>query len=200
MIAARPGREIDRDPPALHEDVICETCGDGRLRVTREPRSPVLRVVGFTLWADALVTLILGMASGTLFVSGSGTATAEAIGRHRADATAALVQVVSIPRAAIDEFEQTGAFEETVLAHLPASERSRTDRILEAYSNAVESVTASGARHSIGIPVACLLLFAAGLFLTLKRDVWRCSTCGLVKRAACRRPTWRSSVMSPRTD
>ena len=199
MIAARPGREIDRDPLALQEDVACLTCGHGRMIMTREPRSPVLRVVGFTLWVDALLTLILGMGSGALFVSGSGNATGEAVRRHRTDATAALLHVTSIPRATIDAFEQTGTFDEAVLAHLSASERSRSDRILEIYRNAVESEMASGARRSIGIPVACLLLFVAGLFLTLKRDVWRCSTCGHVKRAA-RRSAWLPSVMSARTD
>jgi hypothetical protein len=209
MMTARSGREIDRDslapqddvqPPRIKGDDICETCDHGRVIRTREPRSPVLRVVGFTLWADALLTLILGMGPGPLFVSGTGNATAEAIRRHRSDATAALVQVTSIPRSTIDTFDETGTFDETVLAHLAAGERSRTDRILEIYRNAVDGEIASGARRSIRIPAACLLLFAAGLFLTLKRDVWRCSTCGHVTRIMRRGPTSFPSVMSPRTD
>jgi hypothetical protein len=152
------------------------------------------------LWADALLTLILGMGSGALFVSGSGNAATETITRHRADATAALVHVTSIPRATIDSFEETGTFDDTVRAHLPAAERSRTDHILEVYRTAVEAERATGARRLIGIPVACLLLFMAGLFLTLKRDVWRCSTCGQMKRVRRRRSPWFPSVLNPRTD
>jgi hypothetical protein len=131
MMAARPGHEIDRDPLVSDEDRVCATCGPGRLIVTREPRSPVLRVVGFTLWADAVLTFVLGMGPGALFVSGA---------------------------------------------------------------------NATGAGRSIGIPVACLLLFVAGLFLTLKRDVWRCATCGQIKRAARRRAPWFPSIMRARTD
>jgi ribosomal protein L37E len=200
MIAARPGRDIDRDSPLLQEDVVCGVCGYGRMIVAREPRSPVLRVVGFTLWADALLTLILGMGSGALFVTGTGNPTDEAIQRHRGDAVAAMVHVASIPRDAIDRFEQTGTFDDAVLAQLSASERSRTDRILEVYRRAVEADIASGARFAIGIPVACLLLFVAGLILTLKRDVARCATCGHVKHLVRRRSTWLPSVMNARTD
>ena len=197
MMAVQPGREIDRDPSAFEQDVVCETCGPSRLILTREPRSPVLRVVGFTLWADALLTLILGLSSGALFFGAHGGVTAEAMPGHRADAAAALVHVTSIPRATIDAFERTGDFDETVLTRLSSGERTRTERILELYRAAVESDAASGARRSIGVPIACLLLFGAGLFLTLKRDVWRCATCGHARPVARRRSAWFPSAMSP---
>jgi hypothetical protein len=65
----------------------------------------------------------------------------------------------------------------------------------------VESAVDSGARRTVGIPIVCLLLFVAGLLLTLKRDVWRCATCGHVKRVARRRAQWLPALMSePRTD
>ena len=89
----------------------------------REPWSPVLRVVGFTLWADALLAFMLEAAGASGFGSGS--------------------------------------------------------------------------RESIGVPIACLLLFGAGLFLTGKRDVWRCATCGRARRVARRRSAWFPSAMSP---
>ena len=197
MMAVQPGREIDRAPSALAEDVVCETCGPARMILTREPRSPVLRVVGFTLWVDALLTLTLGVSSGALFVSAGSGITDEVMRGHRTDAAAALVQVTSIPRATIDAFERTGAFDDTVLIRLSPGERSRTDRILELYRAHVESDAASGARRSIGIPIACLFLFGAGLFLTLKRDVWRCATCGHARRVARRRSAWFPSAMSP---
>lgn len=195
MMAVQPGREIDRDP-SIETEAVCETCGPSRLVLSREPRSPVLRVVGFTLWADALLTLILGVSSGALFFSSGSGMTDAAMRGHRADAASALVHVTSIPRATIDAFERTGDFDETVLLQLSPGERTRTDRILELYRAAVESAAASGARRSIGIPIACLLLFGAGLFLTLKRDVWRCATCGHTRRDT-RRSAWFPSVMSP---
>lgn len=197
MMAVQSGRQIDRDSSALNEDVICETCGPARMIRTREPRSPVLRVVGFTLWADALLTLILGVSSGALlFGAGSGV-TDEVMRGHRTEAAAAFVHVTSIPRATIDAFEQTGVFDETVLTRLSPGERTRTGRILELYRAAVASAAARGARRSIGIPLVCLLLFGAGLFLTLKRDVWRCATCGHARRVARRRSGWFPSAMSP---
>ena len=197
MMAVKPGREIDPAPAARETDVVCEACGPSRLILMREPRSPVLRVVGFTLWVDALLTLILGVNSGALFVSTGSGITDEVMRGHRTDAAAALVHVTSIPRATIDAFERTGAFDDTVLMRLSPGERSRTDRILELYRARVESDAASGARRSIGIPIACLLLFGAGLFLTLKRDVWRCATCGHARRVARRRSAWFPSAMSP---
>jgi hypothetical protein len=199
MIAARPGLDPDRDPSAPPSDIGCDTCQPGRMVLTREPRSPVLRVVGFTLWADALLTLILGVGSGALFVSAGRPGVG--MSRHRADATAALVHVSSIPRSTIDAFEQTGTFDRTVLPGLSDVERSRTERILEVYDAAVAAESVIDVRRSIGIPIACLLLFVAGLYLTLKRDVWRCVICGHVKRVARRRSPLLPSLLSePRTD
>ena len=197
MIAIKPGLETGRDPSAFERDGICETCGPARMILTREPRSPVLRVVGFTLWADALLTLILGVSSGALFFGAGSGMTERAMQGHRADAAAALVHVSSIPRATIDTFERTGEFDEAVLTRLSSGERTRTDRILELYRAAMASDAAAGARRSIGIPIACLVLFGAGLFLTLKRDVWRCATCGHARRVARRRSPWFPSAMSP---
>jgi hypothetical protein len=198
MIAARPGLDPDRDQPAPPSEVGCDTCQPGRMVLTREPRSPVLRVVGFTLWADALLTLILGVGSGALFVSAGRPGAG--IDRHRADATAALIHVNSIPRRTIDAFEQSGLFDRAMLATLSDIERTRTERILDVYEGAVAAETVIDARRSIGIPIACLLLFAAGLFLTLKRDVWRCAVCGHVKRVARRSPLIPSLLSEPRTD
>lgn len=168
--------------------IACEKCRQGNMHRARVPRmSPGLRFLGYVLWVPALLMLILAGGCG-LLVGGAGTsATVETVTKSRNDAANQLLDIGSIPRERIEEFQKSGTFERNELQLIPASDRDRAERILDLHQASVAGAGLGGAAATgiaglgaLAMFVMFIPLFVVGLLLTLKKNVWKCPTCGYV--------------------
>ena len=143
---------------------------------TRLNRSPVVRVVGYALWADALLTLMLTAAASWFAVPHQHMSTllkAETVGWLRARP--------SLPPTVVDEFIERGTVTDETFAHVSAADRWDLQDKLDLYRNraAREAVFAALAGFADGRMwwgSAALLL--VGGVLVRRRPAWICNTCG----------------------
>lgn len=174
--------------PTVTTSIPCEKCKAGTMQRDRVPRmSPALRFIGFTLWIPALALVLLTTACGVLFAGAGASATAGTLDAAKKNAIAQLHQY-DAPFGIVDEFDRTGTVQDASLEALhDEATRAHVKAILQLYhatiaGGAIGATAATGIAGAliVGAYVVGIPLFIVGLLLTLKKNVWRCATCGYV--------------------
>ena len=169
-------------PPAI----TCERCKQGTMHAERLPRmSSGPRALGYILCIGALLVLASSVAWGLLVGRSTTNAVVQGVEEAREDAANQLREFAMLPSAEVDNFLRTGKLTDAALAALRPEDRSRVDAILSSYTATVArtalgstAATSTAGVVAAGLVTMSLVLFVVGVLLTLKKNVWRCSTCG----------------------
>jgi hypothetical protein len=158
------------------------------MAATRVPKfSSVLRIIGFTLWIPALL-LLAGSTVMVCATMGAGSSAAgEVMTRARNEGANRLRGVRQMPEAVVDDFKEDGQVAETVLVTLDETQRQAVRTEMTTYSaTAAGSAIGSGAVAGvggcglIGLYFVLVPTMIVGFVLTLKKNVWKCGTCGYI--------------------
>jgi hypothetical protein len=165
--------------------MTCGKCKKGELELAKIRRfPPAVAGIGYGLFIIGLLAA-LGVGGYLLKYGPSGGTSVSAIQAARQETVTKLKQIDEVTPAMIADFDDDGQISASSLDTLNPDARSEVDKILEEYRVATANVPAdamvggsSGWSTWIGVLAACALVLLVGLWLTLRKDAWRCPSCG----------------------
>lgn len=167
---------------------ICEKCSHGEVGPAKTFRlSTTTAIIGYLLLIPGILLFCYSLRVGAFGVTEQSSAQKQAGIELKKNTLAELEALQPPPDRIISKFEAIAYFEETEIAQLDPESRAKVNKIKEKYLTGLAGTVIGtgiidllGGGFKFAMLIAAILMMILGLFLSLRKKIWHCLTCGYI--------------------